>query len=299
MENKNKAYLAAIVYACTIGFSFVFIKIALQSAAPLDVLAHRFLVAFIAALIPLLVRKAKVEASAKEMLSIVPLAIFYPVLFFLLQTFGLVYIPSAEAGIIQATVPIFTVILAFLIIKEKTNWKQILFVLLSVGGVLFVSVMKGVDAGAYDFRGTFLILGATLSLALYSVFARKLTKKFTVYTLTVVMSLIGFLLFNAIALGSHVSSGTITEFFAPFQTPSYVLAIVFLGAVSSFLSAFLSNYALSSLQASKMSVFANLATVIALFAGTIFLGETMHWYYILGAIVIVAGVLGTNKFGSK
>ncbi|MEG9463402.1 MAG: EamA family transporter, partial [Bacillus amyloliquefaciens] len=45
MINQNRlaaAYLAAILNALIIGFSFIFVKIALQSANPFDILAHRF-----------------------------------------------------------------------------------------------------------------------------------------------------------------------------------------------------------------------------------------------------------------
>lgn len=49
--SKQKAYAAAIAYASIIGFSFLFVKIALESANPIDLLAHRFTVSFAAALL--------------------------------------------------------------------------------------------------------------------------------------------------------------------------------------------------------------------------------------------------------
>ncbi|MGI6645486.1 MAG: EamA family transporter [Limnochordia bacterium] len=54
-----------------------------------------------------------------------PLALLYPVLFFGLQTAGLVYATSVEGGIISATSPIFTLILATVFLKEKsTPWQR-------------------------------------------------------------------------------------------------------------------------------------------------------------------------------
>lgn len=44
-----------------------------------------------------------------------------------------------------------------------------------------------------------------------------------------------------------------------------------------------------------MSVFANLATVIAIFSGVVFLGEPFHWFHALGTAMIVTGVLGANR----
>jgi drug/metabolite transporter (DMT)-like permease len=51
---------------------------------------------------------------------------------------------------------------------------------------------------------------------------------------------------------------------------------------------------LSKIEASKMSVFGNLATLISMIAGVIFLQEQLEYYHIIGAIMIIAGILGTN-----
>jgi len=275
----------------------MFAKLALASAEPVDLLAHRFLVAFIIALPPLLLGREKL--SLREFTSILPLGLFHPLLFFLLQTFGLTFVPSYEAGMLLAVAPVFTLVLAVVWLKERTNQKQILFILLSVAGVVFISAMKGTTLGSFGIQGVLLILGSAMAMALYNVVARKLAKQFTVYKLTLMMSLMGFLFFNGIALTRRAAAGTLSGFFAPLAGHSYIIAILFLGAAASFLSAFLSNYALSKLQASKMSVFFNLSAVIAIFAGTVFLGEPLYWYHISGGAVIVAGVLGTSLCSPK
>ena len=45
-ENRN-AYIAAIIYAFVNGLSFMFVKVTLTVASPIDILAHRFTFAFI------------------------------------------------------------------------------------------------------------------------------------------------------------------------------------------------------------------------------------------------------------
>lgn len=61
----------------------------------------------------------------------------------------------------------------------------------------------------------------------------------------------------------------------------------------------LNNYALSKIEAAKMSVFGNLRTVVAIFAGVFFLKEKIYYYHIIGSIMIILGVIGTNYFDSK
>lgn len=43
-----------------------------------------------------------------------------------------------------------------------------------------------------------------------------------------------------------------------------------------------------------MIVFSNLGTVISIVAGIIFLKEKIYYYHIIGSVMIVGGVLGTN-----
>lgn len=294
MNDKIKAYSAAFAYALTIGFSFMGIKVCLHYASSIDILAHRFLIAGVVALLVMLIRRNRPKLTAKDMLAILGLSLFYPLLFFLLQTFSMVYIETVQAGIIQALSPVFTLILALIVLKERVTLRKSIFVLISVGGVVFIFLMGGVSSASYNPIGIALIFAATLAMSFYTVFARKLTRSYSVFTLTTVMSLVGCVVFGALALGVNIEQGTLTNFFEPFSQIEYLLAIVFLGAASSYLSSFLSNYALSKLQASKMSVFANLATVISLIAGALFLHEDFFWFHAVGAAAVIAGVLGMN-----
>ncbi|MNI71557.1 EamA-like transporter family protein [compost metagenome] len=60
----------------------------------------------------------------------------------------------------------------------------------------------------------------------------------------------------------------------------------------------LSSYALTHLEASKMSVFSNLSTLVSIAGGAWILHEPVSGYHIIGALLIIAGVLGTNSSGN-
>lgn len=298
-KQQKKAYLAAILNALIIGFSFIFVKLALTITNPVDTLAHRFTVSFVVASIPIIFGWIRLNINVKDIVSILPLALFYPALFFTFQVFGLVYTSSSEAGIIHATVPIFTMILAAYFLKEYTSQWQKIFTLLSVGGVAYIFAMKGINLEATNSKGTILILLSALSFAGYSVLARKMSQKFSVMDLTYMMTTIGFLFFNGMSVIRHVSEGTLTLFFAPFSHPLFVMSIFFLGVLSSLVTSFLSNYALSQIEASKISVFNNLSTLVTIVAGIIFLQEKLEYFHLIGAIMIILGVIGTNLLGPK
>lgn len=299
MTAQRKAYLAAISYSLIIGLSFMFVKVALTVANPIDTLAHRFSIAFISIVIFMSFTKNRVKIGKQDIMRILPLAILYPLAFFTFQVLGLVKISSSEAGIIQATIPVFTLILASVLLKEKSSHLQLLFIGLSVAGVIFMLYMSNGGASAGNIIGSGLILLSALAVSFYNVFARKLTRQYSLITLTYMMTFCGFVIFNGVAIGNHVVNQTLPQFFKPFIHGDFVIAIFYLGILSSLVTSYLSNYALSILEASKMSVFSNLATFITILAGVIFLKEAFHLYHLIGGVSIVVGVIGTNYFGNR
>lgn len=299
MTPLNKAYFAALLYAFIIGFSFMFVKIALTAASPMDTLAHRFTIAFFAASIPLLAGQVRLDISSKDFIAILPLATLYPALFFSFQAFGLTYTSSSEAGIIQASVPIFTLILATHFLKEHSTKWQKLFTVLSVAGVVYIFFMKGFAPELTKTKGIILILFSTFSAACYNVLARNLTRRYPLSVLTYIMATLGMITFNSIAIIQHILDHTLVHYFSPFTNRNFLISTIYLGILSSLGTSFLSNYALSKMEASKMSVFHNLATLITILAGVIFLHEKLQYFHIIGASIILIGVIGTNYLSTK
>ncbi|CAM4442715.1 DMT family transporter [Paenibacillus tarimensis] len=295
----SRAYAAAVSYAIVIGFSFLFVKLALEAAHPVDTLAHRFTIALAAAFIALIAARQRPVLGWKEILAILPLALFYPFLFFTFQTFGLVFTTSSEAGIIHATVPVFTMLLASVFLKERSTWLQKLFTLLTVAGIVSIFVLKGVQFEAASLTGIVLILLSALSSAAYTVLARRLTQRYALLQLTFYMSLIGCIAFNLMAAARHIAEGTLHQYVEPFTHPGYLGAVLYLGVMSSLVSSLLSNYALSIMAATRMSVFNNLSTMITIVTGAVILGEALQAFHYIGAAMVIMGVIGASLSKEK
>ncbi|MCM3340182.1 DMT family transporter [Paenibacillus sp. MER TA 81-3] len=298
-SSQKKAYLAAILYAFIIGFSFVFVKLALTATDPMSTLAHRFTISIVIATIPVIFGWVKLNITPKDIVRILPLALFYPAMFFAFQAFGLVYASSSEAGIIQAAVPILTMLLASYFLKERSSLWQKLSVALSVAGVIYIFVMNGVAIDASNVKGTVLILLSALASAGYNVMARPMTRRFKLIDITYMMTLVGFLTFNVMSLVNHGLNGTVSLYFAPFTDTTFIISILYLGVLSSLVTSFLSNYALSHMEASKMSVFGNFATLITMIAGVLVLDEQLKYFHLIGACMIILGILGTAFLGKR
>ena len=294
LTNVQKAFGSAFLYAIITGFALMIVKVALNYAGVIDVLAHRFTLSFIVASLLLLVNKQKMKVNRHDVLRILPLGLLFPICYFGFQALGLLYTTSSEASIIQASVPIFTLLLATYLLKETSTPRQKFSILLSVSGIVYILAMKGVNFSVSGSIGALFILLAALSNASYNVLARKLTRSYSTIELTYVMMFVGFIGFNGVAVVHHSLNGSLATFFKPLFQLGFLLSVAYLGIFSSLITAFLSNYALKTIQAAQMSVFTNLATLIGVVAGVAFLHEHLSYFHWIGGLAIMIGIIGTT-----
>lgn len=294
-----KAYGYALLFAIIIGFSFMFVKIALQYTDPLTLLAHRFTISFFTLFFANKLGLIQVSLNYKRIAAILPLALFYPILFFLLQTFGLLFISSGEAGILQATSPLFTLVLAIIFLKEKITPFQMLSILVSVSGVMYIFANKGIQLSSFSFLGTFLIGGSAFSSACYNVMTKRKLKDFKVIELSYAMMFMGFVVFNVAAILYGVYTGGLNRYFEPLLHPNSLIATLYLGLFSSLGTSLLTANMVSILGAAKVGVFGNLGTIITLMAGVFFLNEAFTIHHFIGSVLVLIGVIGANLGANK
>lgn len=299
MKQQEKAYLAIIIQSIIIGFSFFFVKIGLQSADAFTLLAHRFIFAAGGVLIYHFMKTGLIQLKASDWLRIIPYGLFYPLLFFSFQTIGLTFISSSEAGIISATAPVFTVIIARLVLGERLSTAQMLFMGASVAGMVFINIMTGISPGGGSLWGFFFIICAMLSAAFYNVLMKKILKHYSVIEIVFVMTIVSCIVFNAIAIFSHAQSGTLGRYFSYYRDLNFTIAVLYLGIPSSLITSFLSTFALSKLRSSTVGLFNNIPPVISIIAGVALLHEVLHWYHLVGIAVILLGTVGYNLVERK
>lgn len=299
MTETQKAYIAVLVQMVIIGLSFMFVKIALMDGDTLNMLAHRFTFAFSAASIPVLFGLVKLSMTKKGTQVLIPLSLLYPLLFFTFQTLGLANTSSSEAGIVFATTPVLVAIFAAVLLKEKVTFWQAFFIGLSVSGVIYIIIMKGNGGFTFNVKGIIYTLLSAFSTAIYTVLVRRYRYEFSNFTLMYFMMMIGAIVFNLLAFGTHALNGSWNLYFGPLFEMRYLLSVLYLGVLSTFITQFLSIYAVARVEAARIGVFNNLSSVVTVLAGVIFLKETLYSYHLIGALIIVIGIVGSNYFAKK
>lgn len=296
----KKIHIAGILFASIFGFSFLFSKIALSYVTPIGLIAYRFLIAFITFEILRQLKIIKINIKKEQMKYLIAVAFFQPILYFLFETFGLNLVSSGEAGMMIALIPIFVAILSSLIIKEKPKPIQVLFILLSVTGVIIIQLSKLGSENNSEVLGFILLLLAVISAAMFNIASRTASQKaLRPMEVTYFMMLFGAFTFNIIYVIQLIIEQRIADYITNLLYIDILLPIVYLGIVASIGGFFLVNLVLSKVPAHVSSIYANLSTIVAIIAGVILLDETITLYHIIGSIFIIIGVYGTVRFNRR
>lgn len=293
---SKKVHLAGILFASIFGFTFMFSKVAMSYVSPIGLIAYRFLIAFLMFEGLRWTKMVTIRFEKKHMKDLFLVALFQPILYFLTETYGLNMTTSGEAGLMIAMIPIFVTLLSSIILKEKPRPIQVLFILLSVSGVLFIQLFKVQDGLVFEGLGYLLLLGAVLSAALFNIASRNASKQLKPYEITYFMMLYGAVIFNAIYLIKLISESRVTDYITNLYHVELIIPILYLGVVASIGGFFLVNFALSQAPAHITSIYSNLSTIVAILAGAILLHERLEFYHLIGSVMIITGVYGTVSF---
>lgn len=291
-------HLAGILFSMIFGLTFMFSKVLLETMSPLGLIAYRFVIAIIVFETLRRLRFVSIDLKNKDLKSLLLVALFQPILYFLFETIGLSYIRSSEAGMMIALIPIIVALISPLFGKEYPTWIQFLFISLSVSGVVFINVMKASVGDDVNVLGVVLVFFAVVSAALFNMFSRRGSTLFRPAEITYVMMLTGAVVFNVIYLTELVLQNNLAAYFGSLNLTS-VGPLLYLGIIASIGGFFLVNTSLSKLPAHVSSVYANLATVVSVIAGVMILDESIRWFHYVGAVMIVTGVYGTARFRRK
>ncbi|HOA43131.1 MAG TPA: DMT family transporter [Bacillota bacterium] len=295
-KNMKLVYTAAGLFSFIVGFSFLAIKISMSMSTPLEILTYRYNFAAVAALVPLIIWRSKIDLSNKPKKRLILTAAFY-LGFMAFQAYGLIYATSIESGIIFAVVPIFAKIIAYFYLGEKGTWKQNFFIIMSISAVVAMFVFSVQDFQGVNAVGLILLFISSVLMALSNVLMRGVRSEYNPYTIAFCIALSGCLLFNIMTLIEGAASGEPLQYFAPLFHWEFVLATAFLGVLSTMVSSLLAAYMLANMEAVKATIFGNLSTAISIIAGVVFLREPLYIYQIICTVLIVIGVVGTTLSG--
>lgn len=282
ISNKSKAYFYLIITMSAWGSLYVVSKFVMDSVPPLTVLLSRYLVAVIPLL--LLLKKQKPQKiEKKDYKYIAFIGVFGYSFSIAAQFLGTNLLNAGLASLLNSTSPIFMIIFAMLVLKEKVTITKIISIITAIIGVYII--LGGGDLGG-SFWGILFSIVSVLSWSLMSVIVRKVTLKYEPLTVTTYAVLIA--LVCTIPLSAYELSTTTTEVVLK---PSVILGLVYIGLVCTAFTNILWNKSLSMIDAGSCALFYPLQPMISVLFGCLFLGESINSCFVVGAVFILGGIL--------
>lgn len=291
-ERDHKPLLAATVCHFLWGLSFLASRVALNTAPVIVLLSHRFLLAFLVMSLLLPTRLADFRLRGKKLWPLLILGLMEPVIYFFGEQYGILHSTTIFSGVMISMIPIVSILAAVPILREKPTAGQMLFSLLSVGGVIGIGLLSK-SSGVLDWIGVAALLVAVFSAVAYTLLNRNISNSYSPFERTYLMLATGAAVFTVLA-GVTVK-GSITAYLQPFSSLNYAASVLYLAVLCSVVCYFLSCYSLSRLSVARATVFANLTTAVSVLAGALILHEPLPLTGVLCCILILVGIYGVQR----
>jgi drug/metabolite transporter (DMT)-like permease len=195
---------------------------------------------------------------------------------------------AGMSSLTSSTNPVWVGLLSAML-GERLTRRQGFGVLLSVSGVIALSLKSFDPANHMDPIGVLMLVGANIAWAVYTVAAKPLFKhvpalEFTAFSLT--LGCLPYVLWNGSSLFSPALQSIRLE------TWLLVCLSALIAQVLGFLGWF---NAARVLGPNRVSVFANLMPIVGVSVGVMLLSEPFGWLDAVSAVVILAGVYLANS----
>ena len=284
---EQEAYGLLLLISLIWAGNFMAGKVALQTVGPITLTALRAVVA-----LAFLLWYVRMSYHTWPTVTLSDLRIFLVLALTGLVTnttlwyYGLSRTLAVNAAIVGATGPIFVAVLSATWLRERLSRTNVAGILFSSAGVV-LTVTRGSLRAVLDLDlhlGDFLILGGQIIWAVYSVYARHVSRRFPPVVITT-----GSYIFSAVFL---VPLALLERPWTvlPAVTPGTVLAVLY-AAILVTISHIWFYWGIRVVPAPVAALTVNLIPFEVLVLSWLFLREPVTWIHVVGALVVIAGVL--------
>lgn len=267
--------------------SFMWIKIAIQEVGPLTLVAFRVLFGLLFGAAVMLIQRTKLPARRSDWWPPLILGISNVAIPFFLISWGERSIDSAVAAILDATVPLFTIVIAHLALQDdKMTVPRTLGLLIGFAGVIIL-MSEDLGSSPSSLLGQAAVVLASVFYAGSSVYARKYTED-----LPGILRSAGPLLSSTAVMWP--AAALLERPLTIPQLPLTWVALLWLGILGSGFAFILSYYLIHSIGPTRTTMVTYLFPLGGVIFGVGFLGEKLGWQVFVGAALILSSLVVAN-----
>jgi drug/metabolite transporter (DMT)-like permease len=285
MDGRDWAMLTAL--SVIWGGSFFFTGIAVKELPPFTIVAARVGLAALALLIGLRIAGVPMPRAPKIWAAFFGMGLMNNMIPFSLIVWGQGHIASGLASILNATTPLFGVVVAhFLTRDEKMTGGRLAGTIVGFAGVALMIGPSALTGLGSHLMAELAILGAALSYSLAGIFGRRF-KSMGIDPIVTATGQISTSAVLMIPLALFID----TPWTLPVPGVPTIAAILAIALVSTALAYIIFFRILASAGATNLMLVTFLIPVSAILLGWLFLGEVLAPQHFIGMATIVAGLV--------
>ena len=281
-------FLTLLILSLIWGASFLFIKVAVATIPPFSVAFGRTALAAVLLYLVLRSRGLSMPGWGSVWGTFLLMGLFNGAVPYTLITWAEIHIDSGLAAIVNALMPLFTVLLAHLFTgDERLSWMKIVGIFLGFLGVVALIGPAALKGLGKDVIAQLAVMAAAWCYAIAIIYGRRLKG------ITPLVSATGQLFCAA-----FLTLPMVLVFDAPWAlSPSFisVAALTCLSLLGTALAYLLYYYLLQRIGSTNLSLVTYLLPITGVFWGALLLGERLHWSAFLALGMILAGIAGVNN----
>jgi len=276
------------------GSSYLWIKIGVETLPPLTLVALRLFFGFFVVATVVAVARERLPRDPRTYGHLVVMAVINVVLPFTLITWGEQTIDSSLATILNATVPLFVIVLAPLFLPdEPITVSRLVGLVVGFAGVVVLFAPDLVNLGDGDLSGELALLGSSVSYAVGNIYARRNVRGLRPMIPALFQVSFALLISTGLALAFERPIGRVA------LAPEALAAVVWLGILGSGFAYLAYFRLLQDWGATRTALVAYLLPVVGIALGVL-AREEVTLNRLAGTGLIIAGVaLVNSRFGTR
>lgn len=284
LRNPTWAFALPVLAVMIWSLNIVVTRYAADLISPASISFYRWLIAFLI-LTPFMLSKVwqQRQLVRQHWLQLAVLSAFGMVLYQGLAYTAAHYTTATNMGLINAFIPIFTILVSFFILKDIPNYFAIIGGILSFCGLMYVMAQGDLTAlwqnGAH--WGDLLMVIAVFFYAFYGVFLKKWQLQIPLLISLYIQ--IGFALIYHLPFIAWLGLDSLNT--------ANLSSVLYAGIFPSLIAPLVWMLAVQQIGPNRTSIFMNLMPVFTAIIASIWLAESWTIYHSMGGAIIFLGIL--------
>lgn len=267
------------------GSTWAFIKVGLRDLPPLTFASTRFVIAVLLLLLIAYLRRARLPRGRAEWRLLVTTGVLQFTINYGTVFWGESYISSGLAAVLQATIPLFGLLIAHkLLPNEPLTFVRLCGVVIGLSGVAVVFSNQLTIGDAWAVWGSVAIIIGAFAAAYSNVLLKCSDVKLDLSVLVAVQMLCGLV---PLLIAGFVKEGSPLNMRWTATAILSVLYLAFVGSVAAFL---LFYWLVRNMDVTNTQLISLVTPVVAVVIGLIFLDEKLTWRIVMGGLGIFLGI---------